>query len=153
MVKVQIKATPWHCTLTLSNQCQYQVSTFYNLWFPWLARTKRWRSRSLQEGKRSNQVHSMKHEAVHLHPITDVPAKYQLSIFYSLPDIALTRSEWSRSLQEVKSPKTKGPYQVPTSYTSRFLRYKQGQLLPIAHVPDQTPCVKITLTQPLKAAG
>ena len=30
----QIKVRPWRCTPTSPNQCPYQVSTFYTLWFP-----------------------------------------------------------------------------------------------------------------------
>ena len=31
--KGQIKVTPWHCTPTPPNQCPYEVSTSYTLWF------------------------------------------------------------------------------------------------------------------------
>ena len=58
-VKGQIKVTPWCCTPTTPNQCPYQASTSYTLWFPRYCLDKIYRSRSLQQGQRSNQGQTM----------------------------------------------------------------------------------------------
>ena len=58
-VKGQIKGTPWCCIPTPPNQCPNQVSTSYTLWFRDIARRRFCRSRSLWQGQRSNQGHTM----------------------------------------------------------------------------------------------
>ena len=40
------------------------------------------------------------HDIAHVHPLTNVPTKYQLAIPYSFRDIARTRFYRSRSLQQ-----------------------------------------------------
>ena len=45
------------------------------------------------------------------------------------------------------------PYQVPTSYTVRFLRYSLDKVFRATHLPTQTPWVKTIPAQPLQAVG
>ena len=71
------------------------------------------------------------HDAAHLHPLTNVPTKYQLPTPYGFRDITRTRFCRSRSLQQEKSrshhdvahvqPLTNVPskYQLPTPYSFR----------------------------------
>ena len=56
-VKGQIKVRPWRCTPTPPNQCPYQLPTPYGCRD--IARTRFYRSRSLQKGQRSNQGQTM----------------------------------------------------------------------------------------------
>ena len=75
----------------------------------------------------------------HLHPLTNVPTKYQLPTPYSFRDIARTRFYRSRSLpqDQIKvtpqccTPTTPSQciYQVSNSYTLRFLRYIPDNIL------------------------
>ena len=67
------------------------------------------------------------HDVAHLHPLTNVPTKYQLPRPYSFRDIARTRFSNSRSLRQC-------PYQVSTSYTLWFLRYSPDKLFPTARL-------------------
>ena len=120
----------------------YQLPTPYG--FRDIARTRFYRSRSLQQGQRSNQGQTMTlhtytpnqcpyqiltsytlrflryspgqdfigqghygkvksrshHDVAHLHPLTNVPTKYQLPTPYGFRDIARTRFYRSRSLQQ-----------------------------------------------------
>ena len=88
------------------------------------------------------------HNVAHLHPLTNVPTKYQHCTPYSSRDMARTRFYRSRSLQQGHSngqtkiipwhcsftTPNQCPYQVSTSYTLRFLRYS----------PDKISKVKVT---------
>ena len=77
---------------------------------------------------RSNVKSRSDHDVAHLHPLTNVPTKYQLPTPYSFRDIARTRFYRSRSLRNVKSRSdhdvaqlhllTNVPtkYQLPTPY-------------------------------------
>ena len=58
-VKGQIKVTPWRCTPTPPTNIltKYQLPTPYS--FRDIARTRFYRSRSLRQGQRSNQGHTM----------------------------------------------------------------------------------------------
>ena len=92
-------------------------------------------------GKVKSRSH---HDVTHLHPLTNVPTKYQLLTPYGFLDIAQTRFYRSRSLQQrqrsnqghntTSTPPNQCPYQVSTSYTLQFLR----------HDPDKILCVKVT---------
>ena len=85
------------------------------------------------------------HDVAHLHPLTNVPTKYQLPTLYGFPDIAWTRFSNSRSLQQgqikvtpwccTPTPPNQCPYQVSTSYTLWFPRYRPDKLLPAARLP------------------
>ena len=57
---------------------KYQLPTPYS--FRDIARTRFYRSRSLQQGQRSNQESD--HDIAHLHPLTNIPTKYQLPTPY-----------------------------------------------------------------------
>ena len=74
---------------------KYQLPTPYG--FQDIARTRFYRSRSLQQGQRSNQDQTM---MLHLQPLTNVPTKYQLPSPHSFRDIARTRFYKSRSLRQ-----------------------------------------------------
>ena len=74
----------------------YQLPTPHS--FRDIARTRFYRSRSLRQGQRSNQGHTM--TFVHLHPLTNIPTKYQLPTPYSFRDIARTRFYRPRSLRQ-----------------------------------------------------
>ena len=60
------------------------------------------------------------HDVAHLHPLTNIPTKYQLPTPYGFRDIARTRFSNSRShhdaahLQPLANVSTK--YQLPTPY-------------------------------------
>ena len=81
------------------------------------------------------------HDVAHLHPLTNVPTKYQLPTPYGFRDIARTTFYRSRSLwqgQRSNQGQTmtlhtytpnQYPYQVSTSYTLRFLRYSPDKIL------------------------
>ena len=100
------------------------------------------------------------HDATHLHPLTNVPTKYQLPTPYGFRDIARTRFSNSRSLRQRQrsnqgqtttlqpTPPNQCPYQVSTSYTLRFLRYSPDKLFPAAQAPIRTPWVKTIPRQP-----
>ena len=119
------------------------VSTNFQLPTPYgfrdIARTRFYRSRSLQQGKRSNQGHTMMF--AHLQPPTNVPTRYQLPTPYGFWDIARTKFNRSRSLwQGQKSNQchtmmlhtytpNQCPYQVSTSYTLWFPRYSPDKIL------------------------
>ena len=94
-VKRQIKVTPWRCTPTTPNQCPHQVSASYTLQFPKYSPDK-----ILQVKVTTAKVKSRSHDVAHLHPLTNVPTKYQLPTPYSCWDIAQTRFYRSRSLQQ-----------------------------------------------------
>ena len=52
---------------------------------------------------RSNVKSRSDHDMAHLHPLTNVPTKYQFPIPYGFRDIARTRFSNSRSLQGQRS--------------------------------------------------
>ena len=78
------------------------------------------------------------HDIAHLHPLTNVPTKYQLPTPYGFRDIAWTRFYRSRSIQQgqikvtpshcTPTPPNQYPYQVSTSYTLRFPRYSPDKI-------------------------
>ena len=80
------------------------------------------------------------HDIAHLHPLTNVPTKYQLPTLYSFRDIVRIRFYRSRSLNKAKSqikvtplyctpaPPNQCPYQVSTSYTLFFPRYSPDKI-------------------------
>ena len=97
-VKGQIKVTPWCCTPTTLNQCPYQASTFYTLWFPRYSLDKILYVKVTTQDQRSNQGQTMT-----LHTYTP----YSMSLpsinflhLYSFLDVARTRFYRSRSLQQ-----------------------------------------------------
>ena len=90
------------CTPTTPNQCPYQVPTFY---------TSNIKSRS-------------HHNAAHLHPVTNVPTKFQLS-----------PRQGHTMMFHTYTP-NQCPYLVLTSYTLQFLRYSPDKLFPLPAHPD-----------------
>ena len=105
------------------------------------------------------------HDIAHLHPLTNVPTKYQIPTPYGFRDIARTRFYRSRSLRQGQRSNqgqtmtlhtytpNQCPYIVSTSYTLRFLRYSPDKLFPAAHPPIRTPWMKTIPRQPLRAVG
>ena len=89
------------------------------------------------------------HDVAHLHPLTNVPTKYQLPIPYGFRDIAQTRFSNSRSLRQgqikvtpsrcTPTPPNQCPYQESTSYTLQFLRYGPDILFPPTTRPPAHP--------------
>ena len=74
---------------------KYQLPTPYG--FRDIAQTRFYRSRSLRQGKRSNQGHTM---MLHTYTTNQCPYKYQLPTSYGFRDIAWTRFYRSRSLRQ-----------------------------------------------------
>ena len=71
------------------------------------------------------KVKSRSHQdAAHLHPITNVPTKYQLPTPYSFRDIARTRIYSSRSLRQRSKVKSRSDHDV-------------AQLHPLTNVPTK----------------
>ena len=80
------------------------------------------------------------HDIAHLHPLTNIPTKYQLPTPYGFRDIARTRFYRSRSLQQGQRSNqghamtlhtytpNQCPYQVSTSYTLQFPRYSPDKI-------------------------
>ena len=99
---------------------------------------------------RSNVKSRSDHDVAHLHPLTNVPTKYQLPTSYSFRDIGRTRFYRSRSPQQSQMSNqghtmtlhtytpNQCPYQVSTSYALQFLRYSQDKVFPAA-CPDAHP--------------
>ena len=78
-----------------------------------------YRSRSLRRDQRSNQ--KLHHDVAHLHPLTNVPTKYQLPTPYGFRDIDRTRFYGSRSLRQSQ-------------------RSNQGQTMMLhTYTPNQSP--------------
>ena len=90
------------------------------------------------------------HNITHLPHLTNVPIKYQLPTPYGCRDIAQTLFCRSRSLQQGQRS-NQCPYQVSTTYTLQFLRYRPDKLLPATQI--WTPWVKTIFRQPLGAVG
>ena len=75
---------------------KYQLPTPYS--FQDIVRTRFYRSRSLRQGQRLNQGHTM---TLHTYnPLTNVPTKYQIPTPYGFQDIVRTRFYRSRSLRQ-----------------------------------------------------
>ena len=87
-VKGQIKVRPWRCTTTPPNQCPYQVSTSYTLRFPRYSPDKIFKLKVTTA--RSKVKSRSDHDVAHLHPLTNVPTKYQLPTPYGFWDTART---------------------------------------------------------------
>ena len=91
-------------------------------------------------GKVKSRSH---HDVAHLHALTNVPTKYQLPTPYGFRDVARTRFSISRSLRSNQghtmtlhtNTPNQCPYQVSTSYTLQFPRYRPDKLLPAARSP------------------
>ena len=71
MARSKVKSRSDHDIAHLHPLSKYQLPTPYG--FRDIARTRFYRSRSLRQGQRSNQGQTMT-----LHPVTNVPTKYQL---------------------------------------------------------------------------
>ena len=94
----QIKVTPWRCTPTPPIQCPCQVSTSYALQFPRYSPDKILKVKvTTARSKVKSRSH---HDVAQLHPLTNVPTKYQLPTPYGFQDIAWTRFYRSRSLRQ-----------------------------------------------------
>ena len=78
------------------NQCPYQVSTSYTLRFPRYSLDKILYVKVTTA--RSKVKSRSDHDVAHLHPLINVPTKYQLPTPYGFRDIARTRFYSSRSL-------------------------------------------------------
>ena len=86
------------------------------------------------------------YDVAHLHPLTNVPSKYQLPTPHSFRDIAQTRFYRSRSLRQgqikvrpwrcTPTHPNQCPYQVSTSFTLQFLRYSPDKLFPTSRPPE-----------------
>ena len=100
MARSKVKSRSYHDVAQLhpltNVPTKYQLPTPYG--YLDIARTRFYRSRSLQQGQRSNQ--GSDHHIAHLHPLTNVPTKYQLPTPYDFRDIAWTRFYRSRSPQQ-----------------------------------------------------
>ena len=107
-VKGQIEVTPRCCTPTPKPMYQLpniqpsiisnQVSTSYTLWFPRYSLDKiLYVKVTIVRSKVKSRSH---HDIAHIHPLTNVPTKYQLPTPYGFRDIARTRFSNSRSLQQ-----------------------------------------------------
>ena len=80
------------------NQCPYQLSTSYTLRFPRYSLEKIFKLKvNMARSKVKLRSH---HDIAHLHPLTNVPTKYQLPTSYGFRDIAQTRFYRSRSLRQ-----------------------------------------------------
>ena len=81
------------------------------------------------------------HDFADLHPLTNIPTKYQLPTPYGFRDIARTRFYRPRSLWQGQRSNQghsmtlhtynphQCPYEVSTSYTLRFPRYSLDKIL------------------------
>ena len=90
---------------------------------------------------RSKVKSRSRQDVAHLHPLTNVPTKYQRPTPYSFRDTARTKFSNSRSHHDPLT-NVPTPYQVQTSYTLRILRYKLDKLFPAARPPIRTPWMK-----------
>ena len=87
-VKGQIKVTSLRCTPTHPNQCPYQISTSYTLQFPRYSPDKIFKLKvTTARSKVKSRSH---HDVAHLHPLTNVPTKYQLPTPYGFSDTGRT---------------------------------------------------------------
>ena len=91
------KILSMQCTPTPPNQCPYQVLTSHNFWFLRYSLDKILKVKvTMARSKVKSRSH---HDIAYLHPLTNVPAKYQLPTPYSFRDIAQTRFLNSRLQQ------------------------------------------------------
>ena len=79
LAEPKLKVTP-QCTSTPPYQCPYQVSTLYTLWNQRNNPDKI--LKLMVTMKRSKVKLRSHHDFAHLHPLTDVPTKYQLPTPY-----------------------------------------------------------------------
>ena len=86
----------WH-TYT-PNQCPYKALTSYILQF--LRHSPVKISKVKATTARSKVKSRSHHDVAHLHPLTNIPTKYQLPTPYGFRDIARTRFYRSRSLRQ-----------------------------------------------------
>ena len=86
----KVKSRSHHdaCTPTTPNQCPYQASTSYTLRFPRYSPDKIFKLK-VTTARSKVQLRS-DHDVAHLHPLTNVPAKYQLPTPYDFWDRAQT---------------------------------------------------------------
>ena len=96
--KGQIKVRSWRCTPAPPNKCPYQISTSYTLRFPRYSPDKIFKLK-VTTGRSKVKSRSDQDNA-HLHPLSNIPTKYQVPTPYSFWDIARTRFYSSRSLQQ-----------------------------------------------------
>ena len=86
------------CTPTPLNQCPYQISTSYTLWFPRYSPDK---ILKVKVTTAWSKVKSRSHlDIAHLRPQTNVPTKYQLPAPYGFRDIAQIRFYRRRPLRQ-----------------------------------------------------
>ena len=83
-VKGWIKVIPWHCTPTPLNQCPYQVSTSYTLWFLRYSPDKNLKVKVTVV--RTNVKSRSHHDLAHLHSPMNIPTKFQLPTPYGVWD-------------------------------------------------------------------
>ena len=125
-VKSQINLTPWHCTPSTPYQSFYKVSTSYASCFPRhnqqnlkTQSTKFKGSRSLPQGQKLNQCHTM---TLHTHTTQPISLQHINFIHHAaFSDTPQTRFERSRSL---KQGQRSGSQQ-----TLSFVRYSQDNIL------------------------
>ena len=119
----------------IPNQYPYQVSTSCTLRFLRYSPDKIFKLKVTTE--RLKVKSRSDHGVAPLHPLTNVPTKYQLPTPYSFRDIDQTRFYRSRSLWQgqwsnqghTMTLHTYTPYQVSTSYTLQFPRYSPEKIL------------------------
>ena len=97
-VKGQIKVKLWWCTTTPHNQYPYQIWTSYTLRFPRYSMDKIFQGQG-HYNKVKSQIKS-NYDTAQLHPLTNVPTKYELPTLYGSRDIAQARFLSSRSLRQ-----------------------------------------------------
>ena len=127
---MNLLCTPTHPT---NVPTKYQLPTPYN--FREIARTRYYRSRSLRQGQRLNQGHTMM-----LHTYTLWFPRYSPDKIFKL-NVTTARSNQSHTMTLHTYTPNQCPYQVSTSYILWFLRYSPYK--PFCHCqPIQTPWVK-----------
>ena len=111
-IKGQIKVIAWYCTPTPSNQCHYHVSTFHILRFLRYSPDKILKVKvTAARSKVKSRSH---HVFAHLHPLTNIPTKYQLPTPYRFWDTDREKSKVkSRSHHDLGH--LHPPTNVPTS--------------------------------------
>ena len=91
-----LQFAPW-CAPTPSNQCPYQVSSYYSLRFPWYSLDKILNVKVTTA--RSNVKSRSHHDIAYPQSLIDVHTKYLPSTPYRFRDIVQTKFKISRSLQ------------------------------------------------------
>ena len=116
--KGQINVTSLRCTPTTPNQCIYQVSTSYTLRFPRYSPDKIFKLKvTTARSKVKSRSH---HDVAHLHPLTNVPTKYQLSTLYGFRDTGRTNFS-----PPPAHPDTMGENNTPTAIKSGGVKTKK----------------------------